>query len=282
MKSWILKNILQGVIEFFNGVIELVGGTIGNIYNLMLDLNNNTSLISGAVTFTTAFAIALVSFIAIVKYLDSYVFEVSDDVDEDPFNYMLKIAESTAFISCNGWIFNTLYKLSNNFYNDLLGSSGSVELPSTFIGLLTSALSNPTGKLAAFAFMLCVVIIAFIINAVIAAKRAGEIILMKIFAPIFYVDLINTNRERFKNFFTGYVFTFVSYSIQMFCFIMALKSSVGIAISNMSYMWVTITWLTLTASAPKFLEKYIYNSGVGGAIKSGTRAAAQTVIMMRR
>lgn len=282
MKSWMLKNILQGVVELFNGFIELIGYQIGAIYDLMVNINNNSGLISGAVLFTTTFAVSLVAFKAVIQYLDTYVFEVNYDPDEDPVNYAIRVAQCTAFISCNGWIFNTLFQFSNNFYKDLIGSSGSATLPNTFTGLLASVLSDPTGKLAAYAFVLCAIIISFIVNAIVAAKRGGEITLMKIAAPIFFTDLLTTNRERFNNFFTGYIFTFITYSIQMFCFILALKSAVGIAVGSMSYAWVTIAWLWLAISGPKFIEKYVYKSGVGSAVGGGMRTGAQILIMRGR
>lgn len=277
-----LKNILQGVVELFNGAIELIGGQIGAIYTLMVSINNKSDFVSGAVLFTTTFSISLVAFKAVVQYLDTYVFEVNYDPDEDPFNYAIRVAQCTAFISCNGWIFNTLFKFSDNFYNDLIGSTGSVSFPTTFTGLLATVLVDPTGKMAAYAFVLCGIIIAFVINAIAAAKRGGEITLMKIAAPIFYTDLLTTNRERFNNFFIGYVFTFITYSIQMFCFIMSLKAAVGIAIGQMSYAWVTIAWLWLSLSSPKFIEKYIYKTGVGSSISGGLRTGAQILIMRGR
>lgn len=281
IKSWFLDTLIKGIIELFSGFLELVGNSIGAIYQFMVNINNNSNFIAGAVTFTTAFAIALVSLTAVIQYLDTYVFEVNNDPDADPMNYAIRIAQTTAFISCNGWIFNTLLNISNAFYSDLIGSASDMEVPDTLTGLFNLCSTDTTGKAAAFAIILCALVIAFIINAIVAAKRGGEITLMKIAAPIFFVDLMTTNRERFNSFFVGYVFTFVSYSIQMFCFIMALKSCVGIAIESMSYVWMTFAWLWLCISGPKFLEKYIYKSGVGSATSGGARMAMQTFMLKK-
>jgi len=281
MQSWILNNILKGLIEFLGGLIDLVGSSIGSIYNFMININNSSTLISGAVTFTTAFSIALISLTAVVKYLDTYVFEVNNDPDADPMNYAIRIAQTTAVISCNGWIFNTLLEFSNNFYSDLIGSASSMEMPSNISTLLASCSSNLNATTAAFVVIIMVVILAFIVNTVVAAKRGAELALMKISAPIFFVDLMTTNRERYNSFIIGYLFAFISFSIQMFCFLMALKCCAAMVINDMGYVWASLAWLWLSISGSKFLEKYIYKSGVGGATSGGARMAAQALLLRK-
>ena len=132
-------------------------------------------------------------------------------------------------------------------------------------------------------FTLFIILIGFIIFCVVAGVRGAELTLMKLLLPLFAVDLLTTNRERWNNFFTTYMITFFSYSLQLICFKMCSMTFMAINYDgDYSIRFVTVLgWLILMIRAPRWLEKFAYSSGIGNAAASTMRFAPMYLLKMK-
>ena len=101
---------------------------------------------------------------------------------------------------------------------------------------------------------------------------------MKLFMPIFAIDLLTSSRERWNNFFMGYMLAFFTYAIQILFYTVAMKTYVSASFSNRMNLVAACIWMIIAIRAPQFLEKYLYKSGVSSAASSGIRMIAQTAM----
>lgn len=277
--GWITDSICQFVTDIIGSVISYFGELINNIFTNMVILNNKNVYVVGAHKFIVALSYALAALFVVRQVFSGYITETDYDSDADPFNLCIRIAETVAMISCSGWIFNTFLKLSNQFASDIIGStSGNLGVVGKTQELLKIKPDQLGGMMIAFVLLLLLLVICFIAFTIVAAIRGAELIAMKIFFPLFALDLLGTRRERWTNYFTGYMIAFFSYGVQMLFYTIAMKSFVSSKWDNPQYMIGSIAFLYFAIKAPKFLEKYLYSSGVSSAASGGLRLVAQTMV----
>lgn len=274
--NFITKNLVNFALDTINGVLDFFGSIINTIFYEIVNLNNN-GIANSATVYTTALGVALVIFMGIKQYFDVYVMQTDGDPDEDPIEMIYRTTQSIAMIACNGWIFYELLSLSMNFADDLAGSVGSIDFTGKTRELVNVVVSSMTVGSSIFAWILLLMVIAVIVFLVVASIRGAELILMKILFPVFAVDLLTTNRERWNTFLTSYLITFFSYGIQLFCFKMFQAQFINVTIDGPMNLLVTIGWLYLMIRSPKWLEKFCYHTGLSKATGSGVRNLAMLI-----
>ena len=70
-----------------------------------------------------------------------------------------------------------------------------------------------------------------------------------------------------------------SYSVQILFYTIAMKSFMSCNWNKPWYGVAALCWLILAIRAPKFLEKYMYTTGVAAAASGGLRLVAQSVVI---
>ncbi len=279
--SWITENITAFMTDLVGGTIDMFGELLNNIFFWIVETAVQNVYIMNAEKFIVLTALALIG-VAVIKIVTSgYLLETDYDSEADPFNLIVKIAETVAVIMNAGWLFNWMLDTAKMFTSDLLGNADA----SGFCGKTQSLLDinslSSSLTSCSFVVMICCMLVAFLIFTVVAGLRGAELVAMKLFMPYFALDLLTNSRERWNNFFTAYVIAFFTYAFQILFFIVALKCYESVAPERPQYSIATLIWIITAIRAPKFLEKFLYRSGVSSAASSGLRMMAQTVVMRK-
>ena len=279
MISWISENICEYFTDQISGAIALFGDKINNIFYATVDAGVSNAYVVNANTFLVVFALAAVALIVGKEVLDGDLIDVNYDPDDSPMDFLLRIAEAVAVISCFGALFDYLMVFSKRFASDLLGSSNATGVKDITSGLINIDLSNTGSAAGMYITVVMLVFIGFIVFAVVSGFRGAELIAMKMFAVIFALDLIHANRERWNNFFMAFLLAMFSYGFQTLFYILSLKSYASASINDMGYCLSAIGWLLMAIIGPHFIEKYLYKSGISKAAGSGLRMLAQTAMI---
>lgn len=277
--NWITENLCSALSDLITGIINFFGEMVNNIFYSIVELNNRNTYVIGANKFLILLGLALAGLLTVKQVLSGYVLETDHDPESDPFNLIVRVAETAAVICSSSWIFNTVMNLMKKFSKDLIGSTTKIGVEGKTMRLLQVDSTELPAMFPACILMLLIMVIAFVVFTIAAGLRGCEVIAMKLFLPIFALDLIGTRRERWNNFFTGYMIAVFSYSIQILFYTIAMKSFMSATWDKPWYAVATICWLVLAIRAPKFLEKYMYVSGISAAASGGMRLVAQSVVI---
>lgn len=277
--SWITENISAFITDLICGTMDFFGDILNNIFYWIVEEALQNVYVVNAEKFIVTTAIALISLVVIKIVISGYLLETDYDSEADPFNLIIKIAETVAIVLNVGWLFDWMLQTSKTYTTELLGSASA----SGFCDITNSQLqmsSNTTGRMQeSYIYLIAVMLIAFFIFSVVAGIRGAELIAMKLFLPYFALDLLTNSRERWKNFIMAYVIAFFSYAFQILFFIVALRCYAAVSFSAPEYYIGTLVFMIMAIRAPRFLEKFIYKSGVSNAASSGIRMVAQTMVM---
>lgn len=277
--SWITENILSVITDFIGSVIEFFGELINNIFFYIVDMAISSPYGQNAQKVMVAVGFALVSLMVVKIVMSGYLLETDYDSDADPFDLLVRISETTAVISCEGWIFDFTLQLSKDFASDLISSTNVSGYSSQTQSLISAAVLASTGaSISTYVILILAILIATIIFMFVSGLRGGELVAMKLFMPIFAIDLLTSSRERWNNFFMGYMLAFFTYAIQILFYTVAMKTYVSASFSNRMNLVAACIWMIIAIRAPQFLEKYLYKSGVSSAASSGIRMIAQTAM----
>ncbi len=277
--SWITENIINFITDLVGGAIEFLGDIINNIFFTIVQyaVESPYGINAQKVMVSMGFALLALNVVKIVT--SGYLLETDYDPDAEPLDLVVRIAEATAVISCSGWIFDYVLQLSKDFASDLIDSTGVTGYSQQTKALLDPSIYGGSLSLSTYVIFICLILIAVIVFTVVSGLRGGELIAMKLFLPIFAIDLLSTNRERWNNFFLGYLMAFFTYAIQILFYTIALKNYMSANLTSPLYFIATAVWMILAIRAPRFLEKYLYKSGVSSAASSGLRMMVQTAAL---
>lgn len=270
------------------GLIDLMGEFMNNIFGLCLDINVSID-ISGVLNYVHALAIVLVMVVGLKKGMDIYVFQTDGDADSDPLELVTRIMQAVAVICCNNYIFSLMLRISDMVVSDFTASvtGGKYTKHSTALideiadNMSSDAKEFAVGFLLANVIFLLIIMISVLAFCYVAGKRAAELVLLKIMCPLFALDLITTSRERWNTFFTSYAVTFFGYGIQTFCWCMFSKQYGEFSLTaDAKQIFVVLGWLAMTLGAPKWLEKFVYSSGLKEKMANLGRSAIYMVPYM--
>lgn len=277
--SWLLDLIAGAISEFVDGFLDLAGSLIDNMFIAALNANQ-TSFITGICNLTTALALSLLGVTVIKRIFDVYIMKTVGDPDQIPTEILFRICLVVAVIGSNGWLWTELKNFSLALSRDIRAEEAGVSIENSLRGAVNAAVSSGGGAgiLLAFLFFIIFLIILLIIFSVITAIKAAELTLQRALLPIFAVDLLSSDQEKWNNFIFSYTMTYCSYSIQMICFNMAASSIAGIGIDAMRYFVLTVGWVVMAITSPSWLKKFVYSSGVGRGLSAVGRAISLLLI----
>lgn len=278
--NWLNKLIFKVVSEWIQSAIDLFGELINNIFVKMYEINKALNF-TEINNYLIAFALSCLGLFAIKQGLQVYVFNTDGDADQDPLEMITRVSIATAIIVSGSFIIEKLIEIAAALSEDVMSKSINPEKNFTVIaGNILQTLnssSNVTGaQPLIIAIMLIGIIIAFILFIFQAAKRGAELILFQLLLPLMAIDLLTTSKERWNSFFTELMLCIFGYILQMFSFKIFLQifnSFVADATKTFNLL-AAFAWLVVILSTPKWLQKFAYNSGVGGGVKGGARTAA--------
>lgn len=272
-----LANLIFGFLG--NELLKLVEYTkaaINNMFTAIVLINDN-QYVSAASKYAQALAMSLLVMLALKKIVMTYGLQTDGDPDQDPFELLFRGTMAMAIISSANILFKEGLKFADAVSNDLLKTSSITDVSSGLTALFQTDLEKAAVSFTIGAITL-VLIICFHISATI---RGAELMLMKIMMPLFACDLINTNAQRWNTFLPDLISTLMSYGLQLFCYFMFTYNFGNISVTNLNSASIAaFGWMILAIRTPKWLEKYIYKSGVGAAVAKSGQTAAQAAVMM--
>lgn len=279
--SWLLENVCDFISSAIGGTVDFFGELVNNIFYFIIDYGVNNAYVIGAQKLFITIALALIALVVLKIVTAGYLLETDYDSDADPFNLLVRIAETVAIIANSGWLFNFLLNASKDFTTDIIGSVAETGYADQTRSLVSVDLSGMANMLLPYLAMIALMLVAIIIFTVVAGLRGGELIFMNLLLPVFALDLLTSSRERWNNFIMGYFTAFFTYGIQILLYNVALKSYATASYSEPLYFITAVAFLIMAIRSPKFLERYLYRSGVSTAATSGMRLMFQTVVMKR-
>lgn len=197
--SWLLNLIADAITEFVNGLLDIVGDLLDSLFLFVLNANQ-TDFVSGLCTFSSMLGISILSLAAVKRIFDVYIMQTEGDPDQNPIEIVYRLAMAVAIIGSNAWIYTELRNLALALVNDVGNVDASISVTNSIASAIQLVVGGLPGVVVAFVLFILVLIIALLIFAVITAIKAAEITLMRILLPIFAVDLLTSDRERWKTF----------------------------------------------------------------------------------
>jgi hypothetical protein len=273
MISWLLKILAELAADIINGILNLVGSAITLLFENIAEINLKNEMVVGAADFTMYFALALVSLVTVYKYFTIYILETDGDHDVDPLEMWVRLSQAVLAICSSGTIFQLLMLISKEFTKDLLENAKVDNLENYIIHFVQGLLVRLTPVNAVFICIYLIMVIGLLIFCFMAGIRGTELSLMRIIFPIMACDLITSNRDRWRDFITSCIITFLGYSIQVLSFRMFTGALLQVSqpIFDTDFM-IAFGWFVGMIRVPKWLEKYAYSSGIlrtgGGAVRS--------------
>lgn len=281
--SWVTKKINEFLMDLVEGMVETFRDFIFNMFSGAANSIINSSQVLGATMITTGIATALISLIVIKQLFYTHILETEGDPDSEPLHQLVKATVAIALIQTNSVILNVLLNYTRILENEIwsvtgMGTSG---LDSSNLGtMLTGAgISVIITAIFSIVFVVGLVLLAFK-----ACLRAVELAIMQILYPVFCIDILSVQQERWKNFFTSYVVNVFGYVIQILCFGLSINLGFQVengAINGLGRFFIALAFLFFAVKAPNWLEKYVYSSGAGKSA-TGTARSAQQIWMMNR
>ncbi len=273
--GWLINNIANFLYDALSELIDKYVIEADNIFTAMTNATATFQAVENVVAFTTILSCFLVIFVTVKQYLTIYGFEIEGNPDREPMEIIVRSTICFAVISCNTWLYSTLLSWAGTLATDFLNSFTSTDPVAYFTGL--SAILAATLILSASsAFIMIVVAGALVIGLLIfyfvAAKRAIELIFMKILFQIIAEELMTSNHAKFSNFFSHYLVTAVGYIFQLislrFFFLFAVNmfiTEADVAYIDVASMFLTFACLAMMIRAPRWLEQFVYSSGFSNA-----------------
>lgn len=264
------KDILVSIFDWIGNIITLIHAYILSI--------NQTQAVLSMCTFTMLLGAALSSIVVAKNIIGTYGFGTQGDSDQDAMDIIFRLCLALGVMGANTLIFQEVFKFTNavsvditDTFNNIVGQDMVTSLKS-----IIDSVTSPANLIAAGS-----VVVALCIFTLSAALRGAEITLSRILLPIFALDLINNNHEKWNMFIFQYIMSFLSYVIQQMCYQMFLYFFFnGSNLFSVQDYFVMFGWLVLSIKSPKWLEKYIYATGTGQAISHGAGRLGQVIMFV--
>lgn len=277
--NFVTELLTDVVRDILGDMFAAIGIQIIEIQKLSLVINQ-TEIVTALCTFSMLLGAALCVVVVGKQVVSVYGFGTQGDPDQDAFEIVFRLCLTLGVIGGNSFFFTELLKLTNAIAADILFIFVGKIAENDLTMMLLNGITGPFNAICMIG--IAIGLVMFALSSVI---RAAEITLSKILLPIFAIDMLNSNHEKWNMFIFQYVMSFLSYILQLLCYQMFLYQffKEGISFMGIDYI-AAIGWLVLTVRAPKWLEKYIYATGTGQALSHGASRLGQVIMFvgMRR
>lgn len=286
--NWLLKLLFAVIGQLLNEIVKMFAGLLNDIFNKMYELQNSIN-ISSTISTCRSIAISLVAVFALKHLICMYVLE-SEEIDEDSFSVITRLAETIATIKCGSFVIEKLIDFAAKMCDKFIKSFFEKE-NDDFITTLNEIISHVIADSTVTGFILIIflatAVVVFIIVVLKAAKRGAELILFQMVLPFVALSLLGKNREMWNMFKNQIMITIFGYIIQLFGYLgfaKALGQYTGdnaFSSNNMYYLLAGMGWLFITLSAPKWLDKFVSQSGAGQMAKSSISSLGRVAMQMK-
>ena len=278
--NFVTEMLLALLGDFLTDIYNKIGTVITDIYTYTVEINQ-TAEVAAVTTFSMLLGAGLAGFVVVKELISTYGMGTTGDSDQDPMEIIFRLCKALGMMGMNSWLFNEMLRFSNAVADDVVSAMNIAnresEVNNRMLSLLSNAYSSPTTAMCSV-----VIVVGLILFGIAASLRGAELTLNKILLPIFALDIIKSNPEKWNMFIFQYGISFFSYILQMFCFNMYILIYLQMDVFNMDFKMflVLVAWLVLSIKTPSWLEKYIYATGTGRAVSQGASRIGQVVMMV--
>ena len=283
--DFLLKALANFVANVLRGLIETVLTGFIELFQALVKTYTTHGIIVSAHNAVLGVSLPLIILFCVKQYFDTYVMETGGDPDADPMDIIVRGTQATAIASCSAWTFYSFMNFCSAFADDILGNT---QENAEFTMAFTSAIDTLTANITSSGFIWLLLMVVMLIGVfafyVIATLRALDLASMFIVMPLFSVELCYTNHERFNGLLTSVAVTGLYFVLQLLMFLLFANQSVSVltgvtAESSMQPdVLVAIGFLIAMIRSPRWLDKFVYNSGVGDMAKRGSSTAGTFAI----
>lgn len=267
--SWLGDIIIEMVQLWVNEVLNVVYGLVDDLFskaNTVIGLSEVNAVLAVTNTIATTFLVLIM----MKQLFTIHILETDGDPDQDPLKILEKGCIALAVIQLQNYLLTNAINLASEISNKVLGvievSYGSVQ---EIIDLVTKLFGT---SVIVTVILMIAYVIGFIMFLWKGLKRCGELAFMKMLFPFFVCDMATVSVERFRAFFSSYMTVIFGYIVQMILY----KLSMVMMFGSGDFL-LSLVFIFLASSAPKWLEKYIYSTG---AARGATNVARSAMYMV--
>lgn len=274
--DFLTKALGKFIGNFASGLLVNVTTLTKDIYETyVIDYIDRSTVHSLQLMFV-GIAVTMIVLICSKRYFDVYVMESAGDPDADPMDIIVNGTKAIAITTNASWIFGTIINFSSSIASLSIQTLGeNTDWSADINDVLLSLIANIASQGFLWLILLLILIIGICVFFIVAMLRAAELMLMYILMPIFCIDLCFNSPDRFKNFMTNLCVTSFYYILQLICFYMFSQSFISMLTGVRPDSEIgtagfgVLAWMIATLKSPKWLEKFAYSTGLGGAVKHG-------------
>lgn len=260
---WLLETLISGSnniilsvwTEFFSFIETFFNGDV--VLNVL-----KMSAVETAASVTTGLSTVFLGILGGKHIVSTYILETDGDKDMDPLQFLVKTSVAIAMIQISNFLTVYLIKLSQLVCKEIIADNAYTILEMQNVSDLTYKVMNTqVAPIYVLVFAICLLILL-----VKAAIRIAEIAAMKVLLPLFCCDIITPSRERWNTFIVSYLITIFGYILQLL--LLNLSFKVFVLAENSSSLIMALGCLFFSIKAPKFLERFVYSTGLGQSVGS--------------
>lgn len=277
-------------------IVKFIGNTllgfVASITNLTREIFESStkefleySTIQRIHNFFLGISIFLIIFFAIKRYFDVYIMETGGDPDADPVDILVNATKAIAISISSSWIFATFINFTISIAKNVAEIIKSQDkFGATISSSIKAIMKNGMAGGATWMWYMLGLVIGITIFFIIGFMRAIDLMLMYIITPFFCVDLVNTKHERFDGFLTNLIVTALYYILQLICFSMFTQSMLGVLTGFTPDNGIgasglkVLAWLIAAIKSPKWLDKFVYSTGLGDKVNRGVSSVGTSVV----
>ena len=285
LNSWALSLLNDALVEAMQGFITVFGGFLENIFESIWAINNTLNFVP-IIDYFVGIGISFVVFNAVKVGIETYMLETDGDPEADPLELITRACEAVAAIYCGSFVIEKMIELAGIVCDEAITVTADIGFRNastqSTVEKLIAAYNTQTTSGFVMIILLVAILVALVIFVFSAAKRAAEIKMFEVLIPIMAADLLTASREKWNAFKNDLIVTVFGYILQILAFLIfehifaSASTEANMVLSTVA----ALGWLLFVISAPKWLEKFSYNSGIGTAGKNGLRTAATMAPMI--
>lgn len=273
----ILKDGLLGFFKYFFQDITTEFATI--FADVMSGAINiiQLPLVQNGIKYTQGLAVILLVIKSLQEGFKTYILMTSGDSESDPMGLVIRSIEALAIILSIPWIVTEIFMFGTKLSHDVAAlGTGSATFADWGV-VLGSILLSAGGIIILVGIVILVMLLIIAFQATI---RGAELALCVVLGSIMALNLTSNNRSVWSSWIKQVIIICTTQSIQIFMLQGAMSLMTSGVISSSGYLLI-IGWLWVTIKTPKYLQQFLYSTGVGGSIGAGAKQTGSMVIMRK-
>lgn len=187
----------------------------------------------------------------------TYMLETDGDKDMNPLQFLVKSSIAIAVIQSANFIFTYANKLSVLACKYIVGDTSFTVADLNNNDNVTLLI----GTKSVGGIYNCIFFVSTMIIIIKSVLRVAELVAMKVLLPLFSCDIMTASRERWNTFIFSMFVTVFGYIIQVL--MMNLGFRLYMYPENKYSLLLALGFLIFAIKAPKFLERFLYSTGIG-------------------